>query len=63
MTNREKFRRVFGFIPDESCVLPCPRWNIFRCPWRMSKGKDRGCHGNGWWDQEYDGHTMIPKEG
>lgn len=61
MTNRQKFKKVFGYEPDTTCVLPCPKWNIFTCPWKVGKGNNRNCKGHSWWDQEYDGHSMTPK--
>ena len=51
MTNREKFKEVFGFYPDvASCVVPRKI-----CAIEIKKGNDDcyNCPFDEWWDKEY----------
>jgi len=51
MTNREKFKEVFGFYPDVvTCVAPHKI-----CLIEIEKGNDcfNNCLFEDWWDKEY----------
>ena len=54
MTNREKFKEVFGYTPytENMCVAP-----IKICEEYAENGKDFGqcgeCPFKNWWDKEY----------
>ena len=54
MTNREKFKEVFGFTPD-SCPLPTNvcRNVSFRC---------KACVFRDWWDKEYRECFQLKEE-
>jgi hypothetical protein len=57
MTNREKFKEVFGYTPnaDAECVAPS----------RVCLSRDELCNGcpfENWWDKEYKSCFQI-KEG
>lgn len=48
MTNREKFKEVFGYLPNhDTCIIPdtirCPTANCEECPY------------DNWWDDQYTG--------
>ena len=55
MTNKEKFKEIFGVESDDtSMILTCPH-SIPTCKWY-----DDGCHCEDWWNAEYQEPT--PKE-
>jgi hypothetical protein len=50
MTNKEKFKEVFGFIPCENLTDSCP------LPFKacsLTDGDCDKCPFNKWWDKEY----------
>ena len=61
MTNREKFKEIFGFTPnrDAECVAPS---SICYIQEGTCADKDRECPFWMWWDKEYKECFKI-KEG
>lgn len=52
MNNAEKFKEVFGFMPDTETMIPvCPPRGV-ECPF-MDDGIYSECHCELWWSREY----------
>lgn len=52
MNNAEKFKEVFGFMPDTETMIPiCPPRGV-ECPF-MDDGIYSECHCELWWGREY----------
>lgn len=58
MTNKEKFKEVFGFEPDTETMIPvCPPRGV-ECPF-MDDGIYSECHCELWWGREYKAPKMT----
>lgn len=54
MTNREKFKQIYGFDPD--CGINCNPFPCLSddCKWWESCQNAPGAPCDGWWDMEYE---------
>lgn len=61
MTNEEKFKEVFGFIPEEYAIIQCPKPDeICKYSTMLGSGKPH-CRCYDWWQEEYTGSFKHEK--
>lgn len=53
MTNREKFKEVFGFTPNKAVTMENSKFCIVPEKVCMDQKKCDGCPFANWWDKEY----------